>query len=190
MLAARLDAGQQFEHVIFDPYGLGNNRGALVENYLKDYFGAHFQRIREPAAIGMARIWSERGPGCAGLIFIDGDHRFESVLTDFYFADRLCCVGGSIIFDDALYPAIESVVNYITENRPDYRVHHLVADNTTVAVRIDADRRQWNAFKPFDVPKREGWVAGRATFEHRSYRKRGVSYRIGKWLRKRGYVTR
>ena len=157
MLGSRADAGEPFEHLIFDPHGLGSGRGAIVEAYLKEHFGGHFQRFWEHSAIGLARIWAERGPGSAGLIFIDGSHLFESVLTDFYLADRLCCVGGAIVFDDALFPAIETVIQYVIANRPDFEVHHLIADNATVAVRVDEERRSWDAFTPFAVPQRAGW---------------------------------
>lgn len=186
MLGSRADAGEPFEHLIFDPHGLGSGRGAIVEAYLKEHFGGHFQRFWEHSAIGLARIWAERGPGSAGLIFIDGSHLFESVLTDFYLADRLCCVGGAIVFDDALFPAIETVIQYVIANRPDFEVHHLIADNATVAVRVDEDRRSWDAFTPFAVPQRAGWMSAEPpkpalpSSEHEDWK-----YRLGNWVRKR-----
>jgi hypothetical protein len=190
MLASRVDAGDPFEHLVFDPYGLGGGRGAIVEAYLKEHFGRQFQRFWEHSAIGLARIWSERGPEAAGLIFIDGGHRFEDVLMDFYLADRLCCVGGAIVFDDALFPAIETVIQYLITNRPDYEVHHLIADNATVAVRRDKDRRAWDAFNPFEVPQRVNWmVAPTLKPELPARAHRDWKYRLSKWMRKRRNTT-
>lgn len=90
-----------------------------------------------------------RGLGVAGLIFIDGGHRFENVMTDFVLADQLCSPGGYVVLDDAWYPAIETVVNYVRANRPDYAVAHLPVPNCTVLKKVGQDERGWESFKPF-----------------------------------------
>ncbi|MGZ8399718.1 MAG: class I SAM-dependent methyltransferase [Methyloceanibacter sp.] len=115
--------GRRFEHLIFDPKGLSGGKGLVVADYLEREFRKRFQWLRQPSEIGLAKVLADRGDRCAGLIFIDGAHKFENVMTDFTLADRLCCEGGHIVFDDALYPAVETVLNYITANRPDYALH-------------------------------------------------------------------
>jgi hypothetical protein len=96
------------------------------------------------------------------MIFIDGGHRFEQVMTDFVLADLLCCRGGTIVLDDACYPAIETVINYVTSNRPDYAVAHLAVAKTTVLRKVAADGRAWNSFTPFEVPQRSDWTPSEA----------------------------
>ena len=158
ILGTRRFAAKPVAHLIFDPYGLPGGRGEIVQSYLKTRFPKSFRRIMKQSEIGLAALLDKQGPGCAGMIFIDGGHRFENVMTDFVLADQLCCVGGYVVLDDAWFPAIESVVNYVKANRPDYAVAHLPIPNCTVLMKRDEDRRDWDAFKPFDVPQRENWT--------------------------------
>ena len=79
-------------------------------------------------------------------------------MTDFVLADKLCSEGGYIVLDDAWFPAIETVINYVKVNRPDYAVAHLAVPNCSVLKKLGPDTRAWDAFKPFDVPQRENWT--------------------------------
>jgi hypothetical protein len=160
ILGTRTFSKQRFEHLIFDPYGLSGNRGCVVQSYLELQFQDRFRRINKPSEIGLGQVLDERGPGSAGLVLIDGGHRFENVMTDFVLGDRLCGEGGYIILDDAWFPAIETVVNYVRTNRPDYAVAHLPAPNTSVLQKIAPDRREWSAFRPFSAPDRSDWDPG------------------------------
>jgi hypothetical protein len=45
----------------------------------------------------------ERFEGTVDLIYVDGDHRAETVWEDAINSFRLCCVGGLIVFDDYLW---------------------------------------------------------------------------------------
>jgi hypothetical protein len=146
--------GGRFEHLIFDPKVMGR----VVADYLKHEFGGRFRLLRQLSEIGLARLLEERGRGCVGLAFIDGNHKFEGVMTDFVFADQLCCIGGFIVFDDALYPAVETVLNYIEHNRPDYVLAHLPVENCSVVQKVSADERKWYSFAPFPVPPRSDWT--------------------------------
>jgi hypothetical protein len=157
ILGTRTFLKQPFEHLIFDPYGLVEGRGEVVQSYLQEQFGDNFRRIKKPSEIGLGQLLAERGPGCAGLIYIDGGHRFENVMVDFALADRLCCERGYIMFDDAWFPAIETVINYVMSNRPDYAIAHLPVLNASVIWKTGPDRRRWDAFKPFAVPDRCDW---------------------------------
>ena len=158
ILGTRRLQAKQFAHLIFDPYGLPGDRGKVVQAYLKKRFPGGFRRIMKPSELGLAQLLDKRGPGIAGMVFIDGGHRFENVMIDFVLADQLCCVGGYIILDDAWFPAIESVINYVRANRPDYTVAHLAVPNCSVLMKIADDQRSWDAFKPFKVPNRENWT--------------------------------
>ena len=150
-------------HFVFDPFGIGDPetgaiRGTIVESYLQQEFGAQFRRIKSRSVVGMAQLFAKAGPGICDYIHIDGDHRFEKVVADFVLADMLCRKGGFIVFDDALYPAIEAVLNYVASNRADYAIAEFPAGNVAVLQRLDGDRRNWDAFEPFDVPRRRGWT--------------------------------
>jgi predicted O-methyltransferase YrrM len=83
------------------------------------------------------------------LIFIDGDHKFDSAFVDFQLSADLCPVGGCIVFDDACLKAIKKVVGFITANRPDFQRVKTKLSNVAVFTRIDQDRRDWSHFRDF-----------------------------------------
>ena len=158
ILGTRRLAGKPFAHLIFDPFGLPDGKGQVVQSYLKTRFPKGLRRIMKRSELGLAELLDKSGPGIAGLVFIDGGHLFENVMADFILADRLCCDGGYIVLDDSWFPAIETVVNYVSSNRPDYAVAHLPVPNCSVLQKIGRDERRWSAFKPFAVPQREDWT--------------------------------
>jgi hypothetical protein len=158
ILGARRATGKPFNHVVFDPFGLKEGRGEVVEAYLNAEFSQEFRRIKKQSEIGMGQMLDRFGYASTGLIFIDGGHHYENVMADFILADYLCGPDGIIIFDDASYPAVETVINYVRSNRADYALAHLPARNTSVLQKRTRDRRDWSSFKPFRVPNRSDWT--------------------------------
>lgn len=164
ILGARRHLGKLFDHVVIDPYGLsGATRGVIVEAYLKQAFEGRYHRIWRPSVIGMGQIVEKYGREISDFIHIDGDHHFEYVVADFLMADMLCRVGGYITFDDCMKPALESALNYIAANRPDYSIVRLPAADLAVLQKLDADRRPWYAFQPFPVAQRRDWTTAAST---------------------------
>jgi hypothetical protein len=161
ILATRTAMDKSFEHLIFDPYGLPHGRGKVVQAYLRGVFKADFKRIPMLSEVGLGQLLKLSGPESVGLFFIDGGHKFENVMTDFVLADKLCSIGGYIAFDDALFPAIETVTSYIAANRPDYALSRFLVHNLAVVRKVDHDRRQWSSFTPFEVPNRHNWTPAR-----------------------------
>jgi hypothetical protein len=156
ILATRSSTKRPFEHVVFDPFGLPNGRGQIVKDYLSKTFGPSFKAIPKRSEIGLAQLIAERGYEVSELIFIDGGHRFDNVIVDFVLSDHLLCVGGHIVLDDANFPAIETTVNYIKVNRPDYNVDFSIP-NTAILRKVGRDKRDWCTFAPFHVPNRHDW---------------------------------
>jgi predicted O-methyltransferase YrrM len=159
ILGTRRLQGRRFIHLIYDPFGLSEGRGQVVQSYLQERFPKGFRRVKKRSEVGLGLLLDRHGPASAGFVFIDGGHRFENVMTDFVLADLLCCVGGFVVLDDAWFPAIETVINYVKANRPDYAVAHLAVPNCTVLKKLAYDSRDWDAFKPFSVPQREDWTS-------------------------------
>lgn len=77
------------------------------------------------------------------FIFIDGWHTFDYTLIDFFYADKLLKIGGSIIIDDALHKGVSKTIQYIDNN---YKNYKRVASPITVAsyLKMDDDKRPWN----------------------------------------------
>jgi predicted O-methyltransferase YrrM len=57
----------------------------------------------------------------AEILFIDGDHRFDAVFTDYYFADKILQIGSYLIFDEGGYDCpTKRVSAFIAANMPNY----------------------------------------------------------------------
>ena len=158
-LAARKAADLQTMHFALDPYGLSSGAGAIVERYLQREFQRSYLRIRKRSAIALGLLYETLGPASVGMVFIDGNHRFDNVLTDFFLADMLCRSGAFILLDDADYPAIETVVSFIAANRPDYEVWTGVAPNTALLRKTATPAPAWDFFRPYAVAQRTDWTA-------------------------------
>ncbi len=159
ILASRAQAGRMFDHRILDPFGLPGNAGNQVQDFLTDQFGTSFRRVHKHSQFAMAELAANTPPSSSSFIHIDGDHRFDSVFTDFFMADRILKVGGFIVVDDAKFPAIDTLTQFITHNRCDYEVSRLEIPNTAVYRKVSKDQRSWDHFTPFPVPQTQNWTS-------------------------------
>jgi predicted O-methyltransferase YrrM len=84
------------------------------------------------------------------LIFIDGNHRFDDVLTDFYLCAPLCRPHGILVFDDMFLPSIQAVVRFVRLNHADFMEIPTPDTPNIVAFRkVWTDARDWQHFVPF-----------------------------------------
>jgi predicted O-methyltransferase YrrM len=86
------------------------------------------------------------------LIFIDGNHRFDDVLVDFYLYAPLCAIGGRIVFDDMWMSSIQAVVAFVRANRTDFVELPAAVPNVCVFQRVGNDLRRWDHFHKFSCP--------------------------------------
>lgn len=84
------------------------------------------------------------------FVYIDGNHRFDDVLVDFYLADQLTVPGGMVSLDDMWMPSIRSVASFVTRNRC-YELVPQPEKNLTVFRKLRDDDRDWKHFQPFQV---------------------------------------
>jgi predicted O-methyltransferase YrrM len=101
-----------------------------------------------------AAIDLERRGSRFELIFIDGNHRFDDVLVDFYLCDALCRIGGFIVFDDMWMNSVRTVASFISSNRSDYAMVVPAHPNVAVFQKIGRDTRNWDHFVKFGVAVR------------------------------------
>ncbi len=85
------------------------------------------------------------------LIFIDGNHRFDDVLVDFYLYAPLTAINGHIVFDDMWMSSIQTVVAFIRANRSDFIEVYTNIPNICVFRKVSEDGRKWSHFKTFNV---------------------------------------
>jgi predicted O-methyltransferase YrrM len=83
------------------------------------------------------------------IIFIDGNHRFDDVLVDFYLCAQLCALGGRLVFDDMWMPSIKTVVSFVRTNRTDFIELPTAEANISVFQRVGDDCREWTNFVKF-----------------------------------------
>ena len=88
------------------------------------------------------------------LVLIDGNHRFDDVLVDFYLYAPLCKLGGLIVFDDMWMKSIQTVAAFVRSNRRDFAEVHTSEASIGVFQRTAGDVRHWDHFESFVVSGR------------------------------------
>lgn len=84
------------------------------------------------------------------FVFIDGNHRFDDVIVDFYLCDQILAPGGLIAFDDMWMPSVRTAVSFVLSNR-DYELVRQPVRNMTVIKKRRDDTRDWTHFNRFRV---------------------------------------
>ena len=93
----------------FDNIGLLNvNRAGLEKR---------FSFVRKPSYTALPES-IERGERF-DAIFIDGSHRFDATIVDFFLSDKLLNTQGHMILHDPWLPSVRRVLTFITRNFPD-----------------------------------------------------------------------
>lgn len=140
-------------HTAIDPFqrsrwqGIGLAHAQALTSEKGSSFGFHFIEERsDRAATDLARSDST-----FEVIFIDGNHRFDDVLVDFYLYAPLCAEGGYMIFDDMWLFSIQTVVAFVRTNRADFVEVATDQANICVFKKIGPDPREWRHFRQFAV---------------------------------------
>lgn len=157
--------GNYGHHVAIDPYqyqdwhGIGATRAKLLG------MEERFSLIERRSAIALGQLADTETQ--AGFIFIDGAHRFDDVLVDYYLADMICPLGGVIVFDDTWMPSIRKVIRFIEANRCDYKRLSNRISNAIGFEKIDIDRRHWTHYIEPPLTLRESLNALGTALRHR-----------------------
>lgn len=83
------------------------------------------------------------------FIFIDGDHKFDGVLVDFYYADLLLRPGGYILFHDTWMRSTSLVMAFVGTNRADYTTVPTPLRNLHLVRKTGQDARNGMFFREF-----------------------------------------
>jgi predicted O-methyltransferase YrrM len=84
------------------------------------------------------------------FIYIDGNHRFDDVIVDFYLSDQLLRLGGLIVLDDKWMPSVQTAASFILHNR-EYEWLPQPVRNIAVFQKKRDDVRDWKHFHNFRV---------------------------------------
>ena len=146
-ILAAIDENGIGHHTAIDPFQRKwwHGVGALQAQHLG--MRSSFLILEELSVIALARLVSQKEE--FGLIYIDGDHRFDGALADFTLAAQICPVGGQVILDDMWMPSIQMVVSWIRSNRTDFREVPTPIQNIAQFERVGRDSRDWDHFVRF-----------------------------------------
>jgi predicted O-methyltransferase YrrM len=101
-------------HVAIDPFQERSWSNAGVTALSDAGVREIVEVIEEESQLALPRLVTEKRK--FDFAFVDGDHRFESVLFDICFMARLVQPGGLIVVDDMWMPSIRTAVAYVEKN--------------------------------------------------------------------------
>jgi predicted O-methyltransferase YrrM len=134
-------------HVAIDPFQRTAYGEIGLETARRVDSAASFEFIEERSDFVLASMAKEKK--LFDFIYIDGNHRFDDVIVDFYLSDRVLAVGGIVVFDDMWMRSIQSVVSFVEKNRCYKSIFTNVA-NIAVFKKLSIDDRDWTHFVPFE----------------------------------------
>ncbi len=82
------------------------------------------------------------------FVYIDGNHRFDDVIVDFYLVDQILRPGSLVALDDLWMPSIQAALRFVMKNRA-YEWIQQPIENMAVLQKRDNDDRPWNHFHAF-----------------------------------------
>jgi predicted O-methyltransferase YrrM len=157
--AAHIISATDSPHYAIDPFqtkhwdnvGLKNLKTLKLDHHLR--FLPDFAHNAMPALLKEGQRFD--------FILIDGDHRYDGIMNDFFYADKLLNEGGYVMFDDVFLRATQVVRDWILTNRADYMPIDLPNDDITYQELLlfqkvrGGDERVWDHFVEFyEGPKR------------------------------------
>jgi predicted O-methyltransferase YrrM len=146
---AAIAANRAGRHTAVDPFERSAWHGiglATVHAITADSWFRFIEERSDRASTDLARE-----NATFDIIFIDGNHRLDDALVDFYLYAPLSKIEGLIIFDDMWMNSIQTVASFVRTNRPDFSEVATNLPNVAVFRRIGEDLRRWDDFHPFFV---------------------------------------
>jgi predicted O-methyltransferase YrrM len=99
-------------HTIIDPFQNTSWDGVGIKN-LEEAGVSFFELIEMKSEFALPRLL-EDSEGGFDFIFVDGWHTFDHTLIDCFYATRLLRVGGYLVIDDVVLPAVRRVVDFLS----------------------------------------------------------------------------
>lgn len=115
-----------FQEEKFNAIGLANIARANLNDILRFYQAPSDEVLPTLSAEG-ERI---------DFAFIDGNHRFDYTLVDFFYIDKMLNLGGHVAFDDLWIPPVRKVVSFVLKNTSYKLVRPLPKHSTPIGRRV------------------------------------------------------
>lgn len=98
-------------HIAIDPFQHSDWYGVGLSNVRRAGFDRFLEFHDEGSEYVLPRLARDRH--LLDFALIDGLHRFDQALVEFYYIDRMLRVGGVVVFDDANSAAVNKVVRHV-----------------------------------------------------------------------------
>jgi predicted O-methyltransferase YrrM len=102
-------------HIAIDPFQKTGWHGIGLAQVARLGFKYNFQWVEDYSIHALSNLIFKQEK--YDFIYIDGNHRFDDVLVDFYLSDQILNCGGLIVFDDTRMQSVQTVVNFVITNR-------------------------------------------------------------------------
>jgi predicted O-methyltransferase YrrM len=144
--AIHIMAATQKKHVAMDPVQLVSYNDLGLDNIRKFELESNLEFYNDCSEFVLPELLS-RGRKF-DFIYIDGDHKFDFALIDFYFSDLLLIPGGFMLLDDAWMLSVNRVLDFIQMNRKEYFLCQPIY-NGGVLLRKEAEHQNSEVFRKF-----------------------------------------
>jgi predicted O-methyltransferase YrrM len=135
-------------HVAIDPWEEHTFHGIGLAQVKRLEFGVRFEWIKNLSIHALSDLIRKREK--FDFVFIDGNHRFDDVIVDFYLSNELLWPGGLVVFDDMWLNSVQTATNFILNNRS-YEVVPQPHENMLVLRKTGCDYRDSTHFNTFEV---------------------------------------
>jgi predicted O-methyltransferase YrrM len=135
-------------HVAIDPFEKSQWHGIGLKQVDKIRFEGKFKWLQDFSIHALSDL-IRQGENF-DFIYIDGNHRFDDVIVDFYLCDQLARPNTLIVLDDMWMPSIRAASSFIIENRS-YTVESQPVRNILALRKVRDDDRDWQHFRRFSV---------------------------------------
>lgn len=133
-------------HIAIDPFEKSHWQGVGLKQVEKLGEKVNFKWENKHSIHSLSYLISKKEK--FDFIFVDGNHRFDDVIVDFYLSDQLIEPNGIIALDDMWMPSIQKAAEFILTNRT-YKIIPQNVSNMIVLKKIQNDNRKWNHFNRF-----------------------------------------
>jgi predicted O-methyltransferase YrrM len=151
--AAHIMSATRSEHYVIEPFpeywdnlGLRNIERLGLESLLRLQKG--FSHDILPRLVGEGIKFD--------FVFIDGDHRYDSIFIDFFYSDLLLNQKGYVLFHDIWMRSTQMVCSWIDTNKANYKMIPTPVNNIVLYRKNGTDNRNWDHFRDFysvaDIP--------------------------------------
>ena len=115
-----MESNGKGHHTAIDPYQNSIRNGIGTQNVRSLGLEKRFRCITEPSGLALARTLANNER--FEMIFIDGDHLFDGVMVDIYYASRLLVPGGIMVSDNDPMRSPRAAISWLETNLPFRRI--------------------------------------------------------------------